>query len=345
MATTRSTLGETLEALPDDVAASIETRDRWRAAAAASDSGLEFLVSHLQRWPVGATVRVAFLGGSTDLHERIASATESITDVCNLTFDFGRDEVSGTHRQWSESDTTHTAEIRVSFDQPGYFSLVGTDSNDPTISPPGAAVGGRANQRSLNLGGFDDQLPGDWEGTVLHEFMHAIAFQHEHQNQRGPCQEQFRWGDDPGYVPTTDAFGRYVVDGSARRPGIYTFLSGAPNFWPSWKVDHNLRADSEAPSAAGNFDADSVMLYRFPSLFYKTEPSDCAPTGDGQVLSDGDKDGLRLLYPSTAGEVESVTTGAEEALAILETGQESVGSVSAFERRATELLRGHTSGG
>jgi hypothetical protein len=48
------------------------------------------------------------------------------------------------------------------------------------------------------------------------------------------------------------------------------------------------------------------MLYRFPPLFYKNQPSPCAPIGNGQELSAGDIRALQLLYPSTAEAVQDV---------------------------------------
>jgi hypothetical protein len=39
------------------------------------------------------------------------------------------------------------------------------------------------------------------------------------------------------------------------------------------------------------------MLYRFPEMFYKNPPSPCAPDGEGESLSAGDRAGLQLLYP------------------------------------------------
>src|SRR4051794_33127601 len=52
-----------LEALPDDVVASMESRDRWTTSLENVEGGLEFLVADLQSWTPGQTVRVAFLGG------------------------------------------------------------------------------------------------------------------------------------------------------------------------------------------------------------------------------------------------------------------------------------------
>lgn len=224
----------------------------------------------------------------------------------------------------------------MSFDQPGFFSLVGNDSTDPMVGRPDGPVGGRPHQRSLNLGGFDRRLPDNWKGVVRHEFLHALAFHHSHQNMRGPCQDAFRWEDDDGYVPTRDSRGQFIPDQAGRRPGIYTFLAGAPNFWPRAKVDHNLKTAENPRLTAGPFDQESVMLYRFPDLFDKTQPSRCAPSGDGINLSDGDKRGLNLLYPSIAEARLELSTRAQRALSEMSTRVN--GDESGYEQRTLEVL-------
>lgn len=307
-----------LEALPEHIISTMEVRDRWFTRSAPPPEGGEaFVVEDLLRWQPGQTVRVAFLGGDTQLHRDIADATREIMDSCNIRLDFGFNEQAGTFRRWSTNDQEYAAEIRVSFDQQGFFSLVGTDSINPNIGAPGQPVGGRPNQRSLNLGGFHVQRPQSWRGTTRHEFLHALAFHHEHQHPGGGCTDEFRWQDDPGYQPTRDANGVYVPDEQGRRPGIYTFLAGAPNFWSRAKVDHNLRRLPPEGLTTGNFDRASIMLYRFPPLFYRTSPSPCAPSGNGQSLSAGDRQGLLHLYPSEQGEVEFLSARRMGALELL----------------------------
>ena len=288
-----------LEDLPEGIAQTMRERAEWLKTLPRRSTGEEFLVADLQRWTPGQAVRVAFLGGTSALHKEIVDAVTQITQACNLTFDFGLDQATGRYRSWSAEDTEYAAEIRLSFDFPGYWSLVGTDSIDAAVGKPDEGAGGRPNQRSLNLGGYHVRKPTDWQGTTRHEFMHAIAFHHEHQNFRGPCAGEFRWDDDAGYVRTTDARGTFVTDSEGRRPGIYTYLSGPPNNWSKAKVDHNLRQHDNPEETAGEFDPASVMLYRFPALFYRTADSPCAPTTDGQNLSEGDKAGLTLLYPAS----------------------------------------------
>jgi hypothetical protein len=286
-----------LDALPDDVVSTIEARDKHMAEVGPQRGlGFEFLFSDLQRWVPGQVIRVAFLGGETALHHSIMDATQEIAEACNLLFDYGA-KPDGSLRRWAEADTSYSAEIRISFDEPGYFSLVGTDSVNPGIGSPRGPVGGRPGQRSLNLGGFTVARPATWRTTVLHELLHALAFHHSHQNMRGPCKDEFRWEDDTGYQQTLDANGAYVADPQGRRPGIYTYLSGYPNRWSREKVDSNLLAEEKPNLVAGPFDRSSVMLYRFPEIFYKSLPSPCAPLPALDKLSEGDRRGLQLLYP------------------------------------------------
>lgn len=288
-----------LEELPSEVLASMEVRDRsLNQLGIEGELGLEFIADDFLRWVPGQTLRIAFLGGGVQLHRDIADALTEITDACSIRFDFG--ENGGAFRSWSETDTDYAAEIRVSFDKGGFFSLVGTDSINSAIGAPEGRVGGRPNQCSLNLGGFDVQRPASWRGTTRHEFMHALGFHHSHQNMRGPCQLAFRWEDDAGYTPTQDTRGTFVADAQGRRPGIYTYLAGHPNRWNRAKVDHNLKTEENPRLVVGPFDASSVMLYRFPDHFYRSVPSPCAPRGDGQSLSEGDRRGLSLLYPAVA---------------------------------------------
>ncbi|WP_329278988.1 hypothetical protein [Streptomyces sp. NBC_00691] len=337
-----------LESLPDEVVAEIEVRDRWRRASAAG--GLEFLVTDIGKWPPGRTLRVAFLDGNDQLHADVAGATRQITDSCNLTLDFGGNGAAGSFRRWTTADTVPVAEIRVSFDLPGFFSLVGTDSTDGAIGAGGGPVGGNPGQRSLNLGRFAVDRPARWEGTVRHEFLHALGFHHSHQNMRGTCEGEFRWEDEAGYVPTQDPSGVFVADAQGRRPGIYTYLAGEPNKWPRAKVDHNLRTVDAPDLVAGPFDTQSVMLYRFPAFFYKSTPSSCAPTGDGQNLSAGDKRGLDLLYPHTVDGLAGRQARADAVLESLGAGPEGLpganggGLAARYRSRVEELAAAQAAG-
>lgn len=336
-----------LDALPDDVTASLEIRKAGLENLSHGGAlGLEFIVTDLRSWRPREVVRVAFLDGDPDLHRDIATVAAGIGEFCALSLDFG-EMADGTFRRWTEADTDYAADIRVSFNKRGYFSLVGIDSIDTSVGSPMGDVGGRPHQTSLNLGGFGVSRPPTWRGTVLHEFLHALGFHHSHQNMRGPCQAAFRWEDDEGYAPTRDARGAFVPDHNGKRPGIYTHLAGFPNFWSRAKVDHNLKTEEDPNVIAGPFDPASVMLYRFPPLFYKSLPSPCAPTTDGQALSDGDKRGLQLLYPGDPAIRATATRDLEGAIAMIEADREGVaaglesdgGAGQSMVRSLTEAMR------
>jgi hypothetical protein len=75
------------------------------------------------------------------------------------------------------------------------------------------------------------------------------------------------------------------------------------------------------------------MLYRFPALFYRTHPSPCSPSGDGRLLSDGDKRGLQLLYPGDSGAVNAIAARRESLIETIEGPQtdESMGGLESMD--------------
>jgi hypothetical protein len=285
------------EGLPDNLIARVEVRDRFLNELPASTNGFspQFVLETLKRWPAGSTVRVAFNGGSNALRKGIADTAASWLAYGNIQLDFGYNSANGTYRSWSLTDTDYKAHIRISFSHGGYWSLVGMDSEDPVIISPGEA--------SMNFGGFAVSLPSNWKAIVVHEFGHAFGFHHEHQSPVGGCESQFRWYNDPGYQPTRDQYGQYIIDSLGRRPGIYTVLGGPPNNWPAMRVDHNLRQlRSSTAFNVGPFDSKSIMMYSFPTWMFVAPNSPCY-TAENATLSKQDQAGFMQAYPFTAAEM------------------------------------------
>ena len=272
--------GRLLESLPDGVVASLEVRDAWRKRVAEASAGLEFIVSDLLRWVPGSTVRVAFLDGDDALHADIAEATQADhRRAATSTLDFG-DDAAGTYRRWTEADTEHAGRDPGQL-RPGRLLVAGRHrQHGRDDRPRGEPIGGRPGPAQPEPRRLQDRSkPQGWEGTVRHEFLHALgvpARAPEHARAvrgRLPLGRRPRLRSDAG----TPA-GVFVQDAAGRAPGIYTYLAGAPNSWSKAKVDHNLRTEDD-PGHRGRARsiAASVMLYRFAPFFYKTSRARARP--------------------------------------------------------------------
>jgi hypothetical protein len=280
-----------MEAYPEQLLAKLELRDRFLRSLPRSIGGHQpsFVILTTRRWQPAQTVKVAFRGGTAPLYQDIAAATQDWTGQANIKLDFME---NGQFREWSTSDIQYKADTRVSFDHSGYYSLIGTDSVNPAITTAG--------EESMNFQGFAQQRPADWRGVVLHEFGHALGFEHEHQHPTEGCDSDFRWNDDPGYIPTTDdQSGQFIADAAGKRPGIYMVLGGPPNNWPRQKVDFNLKELPESHAYdVSPFDRHSIMKYYFPAwMFVSGEASHCFSAGENPALSPTDIDGIKKAYP------------------------------------------------
>ncbi len=316
-----------LEAYPDHIAEKLKQR-RLELDAIAPQL---VVVKPALRWLPDQTVTVAFKSGDTDLHRRIEAAALEWTKHANIKLDFGFDKQSQTYRSYSSGDDDYAADIRIMFDGDTYWSAVGNDSVNSEIYPAWDA--------SMNLGAIDSLNAEQFQGTVLHEFGHALGAEHEHQNPKDGCDDEWRWDDDAGYVSTTDSNGNLIEDLYYRYPGIYTYMSGAPDYWPRSKVDYNLRqlADAQAYDA-GPFDKYSIMKYWFPAeFFYAGENSRCYTENLAYELSSQDKAQIAAIYPRDSGliaELKKKRTQTAKDLEILQTSHPASLSL----KRSIELL-------
>ena len=108
-------------------------------------------------WQPRQVLRISFLDGSPDVHQRIEEHAREWLNYANLKFKFGY--------------MLDSSEIRITFKGYGYSSLVGTDANF------------RKGAATMTLGGFDsdtDEI--EMRRVVLHEFGHAIGCIHEHSS-------------------------------------------------------------------------------------------------------------------------------------------------------------------
>lgn len=189
-----------IEFIPEEIRLSIEKQNeenKEQIPEGLKDIIFSSVISKSKIWNEGS-LKVSFKGGNTQLHKLIAETANIWTQYGDITFDFGYDPINQTFRTWKPQDTSH---IRIGFELPGNWSLIGNTSVDWKIIPKGYV--------SLNLSDFDKSLPYNWEATVLHEFGHALGFMHEHQSPDNVCD--FNW------------------------PVVYEELGKKPNSWSKRK--------------------------------------------------------------------------------------------------------------
>lgn len=216
-------------------------------------------------------LRVCFFEGSKETRAAIAKiASQWAHKEMGITLDFGK---MSNPRMCDANSGGRPNHIRVGFRQPGYWSMVGQ----------GSVVYAKPEEQSMNFEDFDkipaDQLATAWDGyakgTIVHEFGHALGFQHEHQSPAGNCDAEYDWAH------------------------IYEYMAGPPNNWPKEQVDYNMRMATQPTLMMTNFDPDSVMLYVFPADFYTNgEQSPCFHAQPNNSISRADRVTVNYMYPS-----------------------------------------------
>jgi len=114
----------------------------------------ELAMAWRKQWQAGQELRIRFLDGDGDLHDRVIAHAKRWLEHANLGFKFGN------HIE---------AEIRITFKGSGYRSLVGTDAMRREQALPTMQLGG------LSAASDETTL----RRTVLHELGHALGCIHE----------------------------------------------------------------------------------------------------------------------------------------------------------------------
>jgi hypothetical protein len=307
-------------------------RDQTLAAARLGSGATPMaLQRRTRRWAAGSTVTVAVRGGDARLHRQLADVAAQWTLHGNIGLDFGDAGGRGA-RAWSPNDTRTTAQIRIGFEEPGYFSCIGDESINPACAAPG--------QASMNLEGFDRELPANWRGIVLHLFGHALGLEHERGTLDGECDAELRWDDDAGYTPTADGRGRLARDRQGRWPGIYTVLAGPPYRWSRARVDQVLRRRPESRSSEGRRVDPSSVMRDDPGewMFRQGRTSRCfTPRADR--LSPQDQATIAAMYPRIAADVEDSVRQHQAALTSIRDADRLAPPIRRFVEARLDVLQ------
>jgi hypothetical protein len=117
---------------------------------------LELAVLKANKWQNGRQLRIRFLGGHPTVRERVLATAVEWTHDANLSF--------------LVVDDDEEAELRVSFEESGSWSYIGTQA----LAIPQAKA-------TMNFGWLHPDSPqAIYSQVVLHEFGHAIGCVHEH---------------------------------------------------------------------------------------------------------------------------------------------------------------------
>lgn len=191
-------------------------------------------------WENASTVTISFASDiGVELRDRMEFVIRRWEPFVSLAFELAEDD---------------EGQIRIAVGGNDSYSALGTDALSMDPASPTLVIG-----LSAQDSGF--------ETTLLHEFGHALGFNHAHLHP----DANIPWN----------------------KPAVYKYF-GDTQGWTAMEIEQNIfGVPSINPAVLGDYDRASIMHYEIPEFLTHNNWK----SGRNTTLSEGDKRSARMLYP------------------------------------------------
>lgn len=217
------------------------------------DPGVRYVLSRLLLWAPGQRLRGCFYEGTSEEKLLVTAAVKKLLDGkgVNIEIEFG---TAPDFQSCSGSE-----ELRVSFANGCCSAFIGRTSLAAELK----------NRPSIKLQGITKYSPEIAVQTVMHEFMHGLGLNHEHQSPSAPC--------------------KFKKDEILAAYG-----------WKDKDYNTNMKQLEQSSRSYlwSSYDPSSIMKYYFDSSYLVDGDESKCFSKDNLLPSKRDYEGLRLAYPA-----------------------------------------------